>query len=158
MGEEKRPLSRRSFLKGAATVGVVMAASGSGLFVNKLEAAGGRKFQRSGVKEPPGVTEDKDFAPLATNLGEASVEGAYDAFNAATEEFVKGNSKRMNTNALLARQGLKLKSTEAKAVGKDFSAPPSVLKVRELQLKQKGWHIHSSASIFGLYWHSHVSW
>jgi hypothetical protein len=157
MSEEKKSLSRRSFLKGAAVAGAVAAVPGSGLFVQPLEAAK-KEFKRSTVKEPQGVKEDKDFVPLAKNLGEASVQGAYDAFNAATEDFVKGKSKKMNTNALLAKQGLKLRSSEAKNSAKAFNAPPSVLKVRELQLKQKGWHIHASASIWGWYWHAHVSW
>lgn len=158
MSEEKKSLSRRSFLKGATTAGLVAAVSGGGLFVQKLEAQEGKKKKRANVKEPRGVKVDKDIEPLAKNLGEASVEGAYDAFNAAAEDFVKGNSKQMNTNALLAKHGIRLKSSEAKAAAKSFNTPASILKVREHQLKQKGWHSHADGYVCCSYWHWHVTW
>jgi hypothetical protein len=157
MSKEKKSLSRRSFLKGAATAGVAAAVSGGGLFVQNLEAQGQKKLKRANVKEPPGVKEDKDIKPLADNLAEASTQGAYDAFNAAAEDFVKGKSKRMDSRALLAKHGIKLKSPEAKAAAKSFNAPASVLKVRERQLKQKGWHSHASGYFFG-WWHWHITW
>lgn len=159
MSEEKKSLSRRSFLKGAATAGVVAAVSGGGLFVQKLEAQRGGSFlRRAGVKEPPGVKEDKDLIPLAENMFRTSLEGAYDAFNAAMEEFVKGKSNKANVNSLLARQGLKLRSAEAKAAGRSFDAPPSVLKIRKAQLKQKGWHAHGRVCFCGCCAHLHVTW
>ncbi len=158
MSEDKKPLSRRSFLKGATTAGVVAAVSGGGLFVQKLEAQGSKKMKRANVKEPRGVKVDKDVEPLAKNLGEASVQGAYDAFNAAAEDFVKGKGKRMDSKALLAKHGVKLKSPEANAAAKSFNAPASVLKVRELQLKQKGWHSHADGYVCCSYWHWHVTW
>ena len=157
MSEEKKSLSRRSFLKGATTAGVAAAVAGGGLFVQKLEAQQ-KKMKRANVKEPPGVKVDKDVEPLAKNLGEASVQGAYDAFNAAAEDFVKGNSRQMNTNALLAKHGIRLKSSEAKAAAKSFNAPASILKVREHQLKQKGWHSHADGYVCCSYWHWHVTW
>jgi hypothetical protein len=158
MGEEKKSLSRRSFLKGATTAGVVAAVSGGGLFVQKLEAQGGKKMKRASVKEPRGVKVDKDVEPLAKNLGEASVQGAYDAFNAAAEDFVKGKGKRMDSKALLAKHGIILKSPEAKAAAKSFNAPASVLKAREQKSKQKGWHSHASGYVCCVYWHWHVTW
>ncbi|NIM17009.1 MAG: twin-arginine translocation signal domain-containing protein [Candidatus Aminicenantes bacterium] len=158
MSEEKKSLSRRSFLKGATTAGVVAAVSGGGLFVQKLEAQGRKAMKRASVKEPPGVKEDKDVEPLANNLAETSIQGAYDAFNAASEDFVKGKGRRMDSKALLAKHGIILKSPEARGAAKSFNAPPSVLKAREQQLKQKGWHSHCSGCFLVLCWHWHVSW
>jgi hypothetical protein len=163
MSEEKKPLSRRSFLKGATTAGVVAAVSGGGLFVQKLEAQGQKKVKRANVKEPRGVKEDKDVVPMGKGLASASLEAAYDAFNSAAEQIVKGRDKKVNTKSALGRQGLKLKSSEAKRTDKSFNVPASVLKVRELQLKQKGWHSHASIyACYGSYcvciWHWHVTW
>ncbi len=159
MSEEKKPLSRRSFLKGTTTAGVVAAVAGGGLFGQKLEAQR-KEMKRGSVKEPPGVKVDKDLEPLANDLAEASVQGAYDAFNAASEDFVKSKSMNMNSKALLAKHGIILKSPEARASAKTFRTPPSVLKVRKLQLKQKGWHSHTYGYTCGgcCYWHVHVTW
>jgi hypothetical protein len=158
MSEEKKPVSRRSFLKGAAVAGVAAAAAGSGLFVQKLSAQGGYTLARSDVREEPGVQDDKDLVPMAENLFKTSVEGGYDAFNAAFESFVKGNNKTADVKSLLAEQGLKLRSREASGAARSFEAPPSLLKLRMLQLKQKGWHAHCVFSAWGLRLHGHVSW
>ena len=157
MSEEKKSVSRRSFLKGAAVAGVAAAAAGSGLFVQKLSAQG-YTLTRSDVREEPGVQEDKDLVPLAENLFKSSAEGGYDAFNAAFESFVKGNNKTADVKSLLAEQGLKLRSREASGAARSFEAPPSLLKLRALQLKQKGWHAHVSFSAWGVRVHGHVSW
>ena len=58
MSEKKKSLSRRSFLKGATSAGVVAAVAGGGLFVQKLEAQG-TKVKRGDVKEPPGVKKGR---------------------------------------------------------------------------------------------------
>jgi hypothetical protein len=166
MSDEKKFLSRRSFLKGAAKTGIVAAAAGTGLFVKDLGAQVRLKqskmtFSRK-IIEPRGVKTDSDVVPLAQSLGKASLEAAYDAFNAAAEQFVKGKARSTHTGKLLEAQGLKLRSSEAKAAAKSFNVPASILKVRELQLKQKGWHSHCSwrASAFccSCNCHWHVSW
>lgn len=159
MSEEKKSLSRRSFLKGATTAGVVAAVAGGGLFGQKLEAQR-QEMKRRSVKEPPGVKVDKDLEPLANNLAEASVQGAYDAFNAAAEDFVKSKRMNMDTKDLLAKHGIMLKSPEARASARAFPTPPSVLKIRELKLKQKGFHSHTYGYSCGgcCYWHIHVTW
>lgn len=160
MSEKKKSLSRRSFLKGATAAGVVSAVAGGGLFVQKLEAQGSSRMTRGGVKEPPGVKEDKDLKPLADNMAETSMQGAYDAFNGAFEDFVKGRGRRMDSKALLGKHGLSLKSPEANRAAKSFNTPASILKVRKLQLKQRGWHSHTYGYTCGgcCYWHVHVSW
>lgn len=157
MNEEKRNLSRRSFFKGATAAGIAAAVSGGGLLVTELEA-GDCKLKRGGLKEPAGVKEDKDIVPLGENLFKASLEGAYDAFNAALDSLAASRDKSVNTTALLARQGLKLKSPEAKAAGKTIKVPASLLKLREQKLKQKGFHGHASAYACCCYVHAHVSW
>jgi hypothetical protein len=158
MSDEKKLLSRRSFFRNGAAVGVVAAASGGGLLVKPLEAQGGKGLKRGSVKEPPGVKEDKDLGPLADKLLKAGFEGAYDAFNAAFESLVKGKEKTMNAAALLSRQGIKLKSPEAKAAAKSHKVPASILKVREEKSKQKGWHAHAMCYGCGCWVHAHVSW
>lgn len=162
MSEEKKALSRRSFLKGATTAGVAAAVAGGGLFVQKLEAQQ-KKIERSSVKEPRGVKEDKDVEPLGKALASSALEAAYDAFNSAAEDIVKGKSKNVNTKSALAKHGLQLKSPEAKRTDKSMNVPASILKVREAQKKQKGWHSH--AAVYACYgsfcvciWHWHCSW
>ncbi len=155
MSEEKRNLSRRSFFKGAAAAGIAAAVSGGGLLLE----AGDCKLKRGGIKEPKGVKEDKDVVPMGNSLFKASLEGAYDAFNAAMDSLGKGKEKTVNTAALLAEQGLKLKSPEAKAAGKSVNIPASLLKAREQKARQKGWHGHASAYACCCYVHAHVtSW
>jgi hypothetical protein len=161
MGEEKKSLSRRSFLKGATTAGVTAAVVGGGLFVQKLEAQ--KKIGRSSVKEPPRVKEDKDVEPLGKALASSALEAAYDAFNDAAEDIVKGKGKNVNTKSALAKHGLQLKSSEAKRTDKSMNVPASIMKVREAQKKQKGWHSHAAIyACYGSYcvcvWHWHVSW
>lgn len=162
MGEEKKSFSRRSFLKGATTAGVAAAVTGGGLFVQKLEAQQ-QKIGRSEVKEPPGVMEDKDVEPLGKALASSALEAAYDAFNAAAEDIVKGNEKNVSTRGALAKQGLQLRSAEAKRSDKNLNVPASILKAREAQQKQRGWHSHAAIyACYGSYcvcvWHWHVSW
>ena len=156
MTDDKKPFPRRAFLKGAAAC-IVTAAPVSGLFITKAEAAKPTEMTRGSVKEPPGVKQDEDYAPVARGLMKSSLEGAYDAFNSANEAFVKGNANKLNTKSAMAHQGIQLRSPESKHTDKTFNVPPSVEKVRK-QAKQKGWHIHASACIFSLCWHSHVSW
>ena len=158
MSVEKKLLSRRSFFKGAAAAGVVAAASGGGLLVTPLEAQRGKGLRRGNVKEPPGVKKDKDLGPLADNLLKASFEGAYDAFNAAYESLIKGKEKTMNASSLLSRQGIKLKSPEAKAAAKSHKVPASILKLREEKAKQKGGHSHAYCCGCGYCVHAHVSY
>lgn len=158
MNDEKMLLSRRSFFKGAAAAGVVAAASGGGLLVTPLEAQRGKGLKRGSVKEPPGVKEDKDLGPLGDNLFKVSIEGAYDAFNAAFESLIKSNRKTMNAASLLSRQGIKLKSPEAKAAAKNLKVPASILKLREQKVKQKGVHSHAFCCGCGCCVHAHLSY
>ena len=166
MSDEKKLVSRRSFLKGAAATGVAAAAAGTGLFVKDLGAQARLKQSRMSLSrkivEPMGVKTDNDVIPLAESLGKASLEAAYDAFQLAAEQFVKGKARSAHTGKLLEAQGLKLRSSEAKSAAKSFNVPASILKVRELQLKQKGWHSHCSwrASAFccSCNCHWHVTW
>jgi len=157
MSEEKRNLSRRSFFKGAAAAGIAAAVSGGGLLVKKLEA-GNCELKRSGIQEPRGVKEDRDIVPLGESLFKASLEGAYDAFNAALDSLVMDREKTVNTAALLARHGLNLKSPEAIAAGKSINIPASLLKLREQKLKQKGFHGHAAGCVCCCCVHAHVSW
>lgn len=162
MGDEKKSLSRRSFLRGATTAGVAAAVAGGGLFVQKLEAQQ-KKIGRSNVKEPPGVKEDKDVEPLGKALASSALEAAYDAFNSAAEDIVKGKGNNVNTKSALAKQGLQLRSAEAKRTDKSMNVPASIMKVREAQKKQHGWHSHAAIyACYGSYcvciWHWHVSW
>ena len=167
MGDEKKKtLGRRGFLKGAAIAGVAAAVPASGLLVQKLGAQGQQSkiWKRSDIKEPPGVVEDRDIIPLAESIANTAFEAAYDAFNAAVEEVVKGKDKEINTQALLKRQGLKLHSKEAKATARTVKVPPSILKIREMQLKQQGWHAHGTVCLIKIgsicvgYGHAHVTW
>ena len=158
MSVDKKLLSRRSFFKGATAAGVVAAASGGGLLVKPLEAQRGKGLKRGNVKEPPGVKKDKDLGPLADKLLKASIEGAYDAFNAAYESLIKSNEKSMNAASLLSRQGIKLKSPEAKAAAKSLKVPASILKLREQKAKQKGGHSHAYCCGCGCCVHAHVSY
>ena len=157
MSEEKRNLSRRSFFKGAAAAGIAAAVSGGGLLVKDLEA-GDCRLKRGNIKEPPGVKEDKDVVPLGNSLFKASLEGAYDAFNAALDSLGMSTEKSVNPVALLARQGLKLRSPEAKAAGKSLPIPASLLKLREQKSKQKGFHGHAAGCVCCCCVHAHVSW
>lgn len=157
MSEEKRNLSRRNFFKGAAAVGIAAAVSGGGVLVKELEA-GNCKLKRGGIKEPTGVKEDKDIVPLGESLFMASLEGAYDAFNAALDSLVKSREKTVNTGVLLSRQGLKLKSPEAKAAAKTINIPASLLKLRERKLKQKGSHGHYYVCACCCCAHAHHYW
>lgn len=154
MSEEKRNLSRRSFFKGAAAAGIAAAVSGGGLLLE----AGDCKLKRGGIKEPHGVKEDKDVAPLGNGLFKASLEGAYDAFNAALDSLGQSKEKTANAAALLAKQGLKLRSPEAKAAGKSLPIPASLLKLREQKSRQKGFHGHASGCACCCCVHAHVSW
>jgi len=158
MSDETKLLSRRSFFKGAATAGVAAAVSGGGLLVKPLEAQRGQGLRRSGIQEPPGVTEDKDLGPLANDLLRASIEGAYDAFNAAFESLIKSEEKTMNAASLLSKQGIKLLSPEAKAAAKSINVPASLLKLREQKVKQKGGHAHAYCCGCGCCVHAHVSY
>jgi hypothetical protein len=157
MSEEKRNLSRRSFFKGAAAAGIAAAVSGGGLLVKELKAAE-CKLKRGGLKEPPKVKEDKDIVPMGNSLFKASLEGAYDAFNDALDALGKSKEKTVNTAALLAKQGLKLKSPEAKAAGKSVKIPASLLKAREQKGRQKGFHGHASGCVCCCCVHAHISW
>ncbi len=163
MSREEESLSRRSFLKGAAAAGVVALVPGSGLFVKELGAQVSTKMgKRRGIKEPPGVKVDKDVIPLAASLAKASFEGAYDAFNAAAEKLVKGKARKVNTGDLLRAQGLRLISGEAKSAAKSFTVPQSILKVREMQLRQMSHHTHCPVTFVTVCgtctFHSHVVW
>ncbi|MCU0285343.1 MAG: twin-arginine translocation signal domain-containing protein [Acidobacteria bacterium] len=164
MGEEKN-LGRRSFLKGATLAGVATAI-GSGIFgQDKLwgQSPSTEPYVRSDVKEPQGVREDRDVNTLANNLLTACLESAIDTFNSASESIVKGNQNQVNIQNFIERQGAQLQSRESKAASnKNVQVPPSILRIREEQLKQKGWHSHVSASgcLNGncIRAHWHVTW
>ncbi|HLP60576.1 MAG TPA: twin-arginine translocation signal domain-containing protein [Candidatus Deferrimicrobium sp.] len=169
MSEEKKTLGRRGFLKGATLAGVAAAVSGSGVFGQermKMKAPGEirKPYIRGDVKEEAGVKEDTDVVPLANDLLKSSVESALDSYYAAAETIVKGKDEQISTQNLLEQHGLRFESKESKATIKTLKVPASILKIREEQLKQKGWHSHAysvDCCCWGsICWdvHWHVSW
>lgn len=157
MEKNKENSRRKFFLKGLGAAAVLMAAPGTGLFIKSANAQQGQLKRRS-VREEAGVKEDEDVKPLARDMWKASVESAYDSYNAAAEAFVKGKDRSLNMGNALGRAGLRASSPEAKAALKTHPVPASILKLREQQIKRQGWHSHASVSAFGLYVHWHISW
>jgi hypothetical protein len=169
MTKEKKECSRRSFLKGAITAGIIAGAPGTGLFI-KEAGAQTQLPARQPRLEPPNVTQDDDIIPTAQNVLEAAINGAYDSYETALEKFVKSSEKSMDVANALNLAGLRLQTREARGAAKKFAAPPSVIKLREHQLKQKGWHSNATWTIkVGCNWmvpacievrdmHTHVTW
>jgi hypothetical protein len=159
MAKEDKEFSRRSFLKGAASV--IAAAPGAGLFIKDAGAQGqpAIRFPRTKtIQEPPNVTQDEDVVPLAKNLFETALDGAYDVYEAAAEKFVKSGDKSMHVGNALNSAGLRLISKEVIGRAKAHAVSPSIIKVRELQLKQKGWHNHAYAEAWPVSVHWNVTW
>jgi len=165
MAEERKQVSRRSFLKGAITAGIIAGAPGTGLFIR--EASGAQPTpptlpNRQKIVEPPNVTQDADVVAVAQNLYETAFDAAHDVCQAAAERFVKGPDNALNVPHALQQAGLRILSLEAQSRGKSYPAPGSIIKLRQLQLKQKGWHSHAVLTL-GIYpltstTHWNVSW
>jgi len=162
MAEERKQVSRRSFLRGVITAGIIAGAPGTGLFIR--EASGAQPTQatlphRPKIVEPPNVTQDADVVPIAQNLYETAIDASYDICQAAAERYVKGPDKALNVPRALQAAGLRIMTLDAQSRGKTHPTPGSIMRMREQQLKQKGWHSHAAASVFGVItWHWNVTW
>jgi hypothetical protein len=144
---EENKIRRRTFLKGAAAVGIVAATPGAGLFIEEATAQTAQSsYKRTAIQEPAGVAQDSDVIPMAKNLLETSLENAIEVYDAAGENFVKGNAQSFNVSNGIEGAGMKILSSDVKSKGKNFSIPPSIVKMREAQLKQKGWHSHAASN------------
>jgi TAT (twin-arginine translocation) pathway signal sequence len=165
--DEHVKIHRRTFLRGAAAVGIVAAAPGGGLFIQEASAQMAKvPYKRVPIQEPAGVTTDNDVIPLSKNLLETSLEGAIEQYDAAGEAFVKGNAQSFNVAKGLEDVGAKFLTSEARSKGKNFAVPASIVKMREAQLKQKGWHSHAATNasvdalgvVINAAYHWHKTW
>ncbi len=135
-------------------------APGTGLFIKEASGAQPTTLpRRPRIVEPPNVTQDADVVAVAKNLYETAIDATYDVCQAAAERYVKGPDKALNVPRALQQAGLRIITLDAQSRGKTHPTPPSIIKMRELQLKQKGWHSHAATNLFGvLTWHWNVTW
>jgi hypothetical protein len=165
--DEENKIQRRTFLKGAAAFGIVAAGPGAGLLIQEANAQAPMvQYKRVPIQEPAGVAQDADVIPMAKNLLETSLENAIEVYDAAGESFIKGNAQSFNVSNGIEASGMKILSPDVKSKGKNFSVPPSIVKMREAQLKQKGWHSHAASNanvsaagvVINAAYHWHKTW
>lgn len=180
MAKEKNPLkriesvkiNRRSFLKGTAGTAAVAAAAASGVMallhspirtrlgslVGPAHAAGTLYGQLPKAHQNLDPDQKQDDLGDLANTYRAALDESLTKGDKVVEKLIMDAGFRNNfqKNSALAVKSLVGSFDSPLPLG-GFKVPDSIMKKAE-QIKAEGWHWHSSFSVWGWNYHSHMSW